>query len=139
MLALTLAAIVAHFLFSRIYPIPAAHVGWFAALGLLPLVLAYALSDLYSQIWVHPVVELRQLTHVNAVALTAAAVGAVLAYPAPLWMALALPAVVVLVPFFRNIARLWAAHFGWWGYPTLVISSGEGVSSVNGPPGAVPR
>jgi Undecaprenyl-phosphate galactose phosphotransferase WbaP len=129
-LALTLAGVVAQFLFSRIYPTPAAHVGWIAALGLLPLVLAYALSDLYSQIWVHPVVELRHLTHVNAVALIAAAVGAVLAFPAPIWMALALPAVIVLVPFFRNIARPWAAHFGWWGYPTLVIASGEGVRNV---------
>src|SRR5439155_25119189 len=108
----------------------AGHIGWVAALALLPLVLAYWMSDLYSQIWVHPVVELRQLTHVNTVGLIAAAAGGILAHPIPVWCAAAYPAVVVLVPLFRAVARRCAAMFDGWGYPTLVIASGEGISSV---------
>src|SRR3954470_10123076 len=128
MLALLIAGMVAQLVFGRIYPDAASHIGWIAAL--LPLVLAYWLSDLYSQIWVHPVVELRQITHVNLVALVSACTAAFLARPMPLWFAVAFPVVVLLVPMFRTIARRAGANFESWGYPTLVIASGANVSSV---------
>ena len=53
---------------------------------LLPLILAYGLSDLYSEIWAHPVIELRQLTHVNTIAMVAAAVAGLAAPPLSLWL-----------------------------------------------------
>jgi len=88
------------------------------------------MSDLYSEIWVHVVVEFRQLTRVNTIALIAAAAGGVLAHPIPVWCAAAYPAVIILVPCLRTIARRYASMIDSWGYPTLVISSGQSVSSV---------
>src|SRR3954453_3599551 len=45
LLALLIAGTVAQLVYSRIFPHAASHIGWIAAL--LPLVLAYSLSDLY--------------------------------------------------------------------------------------------
>ncbi|MDB5304735.1 MAG: Undecaprenyl-phosphate galactose phosphotransferase, WbaP/exopolysaccharide biosynthesis polyprenyl [Phycisphaerales bacterium] len=105
-------------------------VGWAAPLALLPLVIAYWLSDLYVAIWVHPVIELRQLTHTTSVGVLAAAAGGLLAPPFPIWCLVALPAAVALVPLFRTVARRLCADRSWWGYPTLIIGSGGAADGV---------
>src|SRR5687767_10214196 len=46
---------------------------WWGTLALLPLMGGYWLSGIYSEIWIHPAIEFRQLTHVNTVGLLCAA------------------------------------------------------------------
>ena len=128
--ALVLAGLAAQGLMRLIYPPAAACLGPAAPLALLPLIAAYALSALYSEIWVHPVLEFRQLTHISTVGLTAAAIGGMLAWPFPLWCAAAWVATVVLVPLLRTFARYCCVNRAWWGYPTLVIGNGRGADDV---------
>jgi Undecaprenyl-phosphate galactose phosphotransferase WbaP len=129
-LALVLAALIAQGAMWLIYPPAAACLGLAAPLALLPLIIAYGLSALYSEIWVHPVIEFRQLTHVSTVGLVAAAVGGTLAWPFPLWCVAAWMGTVVFVPLLRTLARYFCVNRRWWGYPTLVIGSGNGASDV---------
>ncbi|HEY8666894.1 MAG TPA: undecaprenyl-phosphate galactose phosphotransferase WbaP [Tepidisphaeraceae bacterium] len=129
-LGLALAGLFAQGLLHWIHPEAVRNAGWAMPLALLPLIAAYWLNDLYSQIWVHPVIEFRQLTHVNTVGLMAAAAGGILAPPLPLWCLAAWPAAVALVPMLRTIARHVCVGRSWWGYPTLVIGSGEGAEIV---------
>jgi len=115
-----------HFLFGGTHSIIS-----FATLALLPLIVAYWLSGLYSEIWLHSVLELRQLTHVSTVSLAAAAVGAMMTnVSSPLWHAFALVFVLFAVPISRRIARRVCARYAWWGYPTLIIGSGEGADAA---------
>ena len=98
-----------------------------ATFALLPLVVAYWLSGLYSEIWLHSVLELRQLTHVSTVSMAAAAVGGMMTgLSFPIWWAVALLLVLVAVPISRRVLRRWCARRAWWGYPTLIIGSAEG-------------
>ena len=130
-LALGLAALAAHGVLRLIDPASAAGaVAAWAPLVLLPLLAAYWISDLYSEIWVHPVVELRKLTHVNTAVLLSAAAAGVLAPPLPLWCATAWLVAAVLVPLLRRGARRACAGCAWWGYPTLVIGSGDNADAV---------
>jgi len=99
-------------------------------LGLLPLVLAYWWSGLYSQIWLHAVLELRHLTHVNTICLLAAAVGGMMAPPFPFSCAIALALVLVVIPTSRRLVRKLVARHKWWGYPTLIIGSAEGADAA---------
>lgn len=124
-LALAITAMVAEGVLSYGYPANWATVGSRAAMTLLPLLLAYWLTDLYSEIWVHPVAELRQLTRVTSVVLLAVAGGGLALWPLPLWCAVAWPIAVALVPVFRTIAHRCCESRQWWGYPTLVIGSGD--------------
>jgi Undecaprenyl-phosphate galactose phosphotransferase WbaP len=102
-----------------------------ATLALLPLIVAYWLSGLYSEIWLHSVLELRQLTHVSTVSLAAAAVGAMMTkVSSPLWHAFALLSVLFAVPISRRIVRRLCARYAWWGYSTLIIGSGEGADAA---------
>lgn len=125
-LALAITALVAGAVLRYAYPAGWAAIGVRAPLVLLPLLMAYWLTDLYSEIWVHPVAELRQLTRVTTVVLLAAAVGGITLWPLPLWCAVAWPAAVGLVPLMRTIAHRSCESRPWWGYPTLVIGSGDG-------------
>jgi Undecaprenyl-phosphate galactose phosphotransferase WbaP len=100
------------------------------AFALLPLVAAYWLSDLYGEVWVHPVVEFRQLTRIASVVLLAAAVGGWSAPPLPVWCAVAWVGTVVFVPLVRTVARHCCVGRAWWGFPTLVIGSGDGARRV---------
>jgi Undecaprenyl-phosphate galactose phosphotransferase WbaP len=103
--------------------------GWAAPLFLLPLALAYWPAGLYPGTGLHPVLEMRQVTKVNTIAFLAAAVAVLFgtgpgragnaAFFAVAWLA-SLP----LVPFSRIFVRKLCARRDWWGYPTLVISSG---------------
>jgi Undecaprenyl-phosphate galactose phosphotransferase WbaP len=130
LLSLAAAGFIAQMIFAKLFPGQANQIGGLAALALLPLVLAYWLGDLYSQIWVHPVVELRQLTRINLISIVAAAAGGLLAHPILVWCAAALPGVMILVPIARAIARRLASSFSGWGFPTLVIAPSERVSLV---------
>ena len=124
-LSLGLTALLAGAGLQYAYPAAWVEVGSRAPLALLPLLLAYWLTDLYSEIWVHPVAELRQLTRVTTVVLLAAAAGGMALWPLPLWCAVAWPLAIVLVPLLRAIAHRWCESRPWWGYPTLVIGSGD--------------
>ena len=96
-----------------------------APLALLPLAVGYWLCGLYSEVWIHPAVELRQATQVNTVALSAAALAGWWAPPLAAWCAAAWAGAAVLVPLSRALARRCCAGRAWWGFPTLVIGSGD--------------
>ena len=134
LLALAVAGLTGGAVVRLLAPHAAGPVAWAAPLALPLLVLAYWLSGLYSEIWVHPVVELRHLTHVTTLAVVAAAAGGAVGWPAawplPLWCAAAWPAAVALVPLCRAVARRICGGRRWWGYPTLVIGSGEGADDI---------
>ncbi|HEY7118512.1 MAG TPA: undecaprenyl-phosphate galactose phosphotransferase WbaP [Tepidisphaeraceae bacterium] len=105
--------------------------GSLTPLALLPLPIVYALSDLYSEIWAHPVVEFRQLTRINTALLLAAAVGGLWSSsPLPAWCVTAWAGAVILVPLARTLARFCCSNRAWWGYPTLVIGSGNGAPQL---------
>jgi Undecaprenyl-phosphate galactose phosphotransferase WbaP len=98
--------------------------------ALLPLLVAYGMAGLYTEIWVHPIVELRSFTHINTIALLAAAAGGFMAPPFPVWCAAAWLAIVGMVPLFRSLTRHLLARHRWWGHPTLVIGSGTGADAL---------
>jgi Undecaprenyl-phosphate galactose phosphotransferase WbaP len=101
-----------------------------APIGLLPLLAAFWLHDLYAEIWVHPAVELRQLTHLTVFGLTAAAVGGIIIPSVPLYCLTACPMAILLVPLLRTVARRLCCEESWWGYPTLVIGTSPVIESV---------
>ena len=109
---------------------PVGVAGWAAPLVLLPLILGYWLGGLYSEVWVHPALQLRQSTHVTSLGLLAAALAGLWAPPLALWCVAAWVVAVVLVPLFRSLARCWCAGRGWWGFPTLVVGSGSGADAL---------
>lgn len=102
-------------------PHPAAWV--FAAAVLVPLLVTYWLGGLYSELWLHPVIELRHLTHLTSVCLLAAGTAGLLAPPLFLWCAVVWPAALVLVPLARAVVRTVCARRDGWGYRTLIIGS----------------
>jgi Undecaprenyl-phosphate galactose phosphotransferase WbaP len=114
----------------RLFHVAVESAPWTAMVALLPFILAYWLTDLYSELWVHPVIEFRQLTRVTTVGLLAGAAIGAMAPPIPLWCAMAWPAAVMLVPLFRTIVRHCCVNRSWWGYPTLIIGSGEGAAAL---------
>ena len=124
-ISLVLAGLVTYFVLLFVYPAAAQQVGRAAPLALLPLLVAYWLGGLYAEIWVHPVVEFRQFTHITTVCLLAAAAGGSLAWPFPIWCFVAWPVCATLVPMLRTYARHLCVDREWWGYPTLVIGSGD--------------
>ncbi len=130
LLALAISGLLAHLALSLIAPGSASVMGHAAPFALFPLVFAYWMSGLYSEIWIHPVVELKQLTHVGTIGmLTAAAVGMLL-WPLPLWCLVAWMGVMVFVPLMRGLIRRVCGRCGWWGFPTLVIATGTNVDQV---------
>ena len=101
-----------------------------APLALLPVIVGYWMWGLYSEVWIHPALELRQATLVTTGALLAAALAG---WWAPMMTAFCLLAwlpAVALVPLGRALARYCCAGRGWWGFPTLVIGSGEGADRL---------
>ena len=132
LLALVLSSVAAQGMMWLVYPPAAQALGPLAPVALFPLVVVFWLSELYSEIWVHPVIEFRQLSRVSTVCLLAAALGGAMAWPFPLWCVAAWMSTVVLVPLMRTVARRLCLNRAWWGYPTLVIGSGEGAAEVAG-------
>jgi len=129
-LALSLSGLLVQSVLSRIFPAAAHIIGGAAPLALLPLIITYWLNDLYAEIWVHPVVEFRQLTHVTLIGLLAAAAGGILAAPVPVWCLSAILPALLLVPLFRNLVRSRCVRMQAWGYPTLVIGDGDGATKI---------
>jgi Undecaprenyl-phosphate galactose phosphotransferase WbaP len=98
---------------------------WLAGVLLLPLLAGYWLGGIYSEIWIHPAVEFRQLTHISTIMLLGALAGGALAGPYLIeWAAVAWAVTVILVPLLRNVARACCVHRSWWGYPTVIIGAG---------------
>jgi Undecaprenyl-phosphate galactose phosphotransferase WbaP len=107
--------------------------GGAAPLALLPLALAYWPAGLYPGTAMHPVLETRQVTKVNTIAFLAAAAASLLgAAPSAqfCFVVFAWLASLPLVPFSRILVRKVCARFAWWGYPTLIISSGGTAPAV---------
>jgi len=129
-LALAMSGLLVQSVLWRTFPAAAQLIGHAAPLALLPLIITYWLNDLYAEIWVHPVVEFRQLTHVTLIGLLAAAVGGILAPPFPVWCAAAILPALLLVPLFRNLVRQRCCRIASWGYPTLVIGDGDGATQI---------
>lgn len=94
------------------------------------LLVAHWLCGHYTEIWLHPVTEFRQLTLVTTIGIFAAAAGGIANWPVPLWcLAIWLPA-VALLPLLRTVIRQYLATYRWWGYPTLLIGSGDGATEL---------
>jgi len=110
-------------------------VGWVLTASLMPLAVAYWPGALYPGVGLHPVVELRQAVKVNTVAFLAVAMcspfvrgyAAAAAFLLTGWLCS-----IVLVPFGRILTRKLCSRRPWWGYPTLVISSGKTAGRVVG-------
>lgn len=130
MLALAISGTLAQLLMMWIYPQSAGLVGWAAPFALVPMVLAYWLNDLYVEIWLHPVVEMRQMTHLTTVGMISATAAGMLIWPLPMWCLFAYVPAIALVPLGRVLTRHLCARFNWWGYPTLIIGSGRGAESL---------
>lgn len=128
--ALVAAGITVQLILFRLLPSAAQIMGHAAPFALLPLIIAYWLHDLYAEVWAHPVVEFRQLTHVTTMGLLAASFAGLFAWPLPLWCMSALLVVIVFVPLLRNVVRQFCSHHDWWGYPTLVIGSGAQCDAI---------
>src|SRR5690554_6513966 len=111
-------------------PVAAQAIGWLAPVTLLPMMAFYWLAGLYSELWVHPVIELRQLTYVNTLVMLAAAAGSVLAGPFPVFFATGWLVVVPLLPMLRVMTRHACANCKWWGFPTLVIGCDKSVEHL---------
>ncbi|MGN6507376.1 MAG: exopolysaccharide biosynthesis polyprenyl glycosylphosphotransferase [Tepidisphaeraceae bacterium] len=126
-------ALIADAVCSHIYPAGAFPTGWAAVFGLLPLLIAYAIYGLYTETWLHPVVESRWLSKVTTVAMLGMALCAFLSRPMAVWLMLAWLPAVVLVPLFRTITRFICLRCRSWGYPTLVVELGAtgGAETVN--------
>jgi Undecaprenyl-phosphate galactose phosphotransferase WbaP len=101
-----------------------------AAVVLALLIMAYWLCGLYTSFGTHPVLELRQLIQINSLGFLAAAVGGIVAPPLPLWCVGAWIISLAAVPFCRAFMRRWCSSQAWWGFPTLVISSGRNAEAL---------
>src|SRR5438309_10630536 len=62
-LALSVCGLIAQAILYFTFPAAARQIGFAGAFALCPLAAFYWLGGLYSDIWVHPVLELRQMTH----------------------------------------------------------------------------
>ena len=131
LVALLCAGLLTEAILAIVYPPAALAMGWgIASVALLPLVLAYAIGGLYSEVWVHVVIELRQLTLTTTTCVLAAALGAAHAWPLPVWCLVAWPVAVAAVPLMRTVAHGVCQKRRWWGYPVVVIGTGEGADTV---------
>jgi Undecaprenyl-phosphate galactose phosphotransferase WbaP len=130
LIALAVCGLVAQLALHFMFPDSAKMIGWAGPIALAPLVVVYWLGGLYSEIWVHPVLELRQMTHLNTIALLAAAAGGTFAEPFPIWFAVSWLAAIPLVPFMRAMCRRVCSGRSWWGYPTLIIGTGHAADAL---------
>ena len=129
--ALALAGLFAQTVLMVLSPPAAQLVGRAAPVALIPLMIGYWLGGLYAELWAHPVLVLRQIVHVNTVALLAVAGASAFSTPGLVFGCVAAwVAAATLVPIIRASARRLCAHSAWWGYPTLIIGSTRGAGGV---------
>jgi len=124
--SLASAGLVARLLMPLLHLNVAASLGRAAPVALLPLVAAYWMAGLYSEVWIHPALELRQLVRTTTLALFAAAIASFSAPELAMWCLSGWAAAIVFTPLARALARRCCAGLSWWGFPTLVIGSGGG-------------
>lgn len=123
--ALGLAGVIAQLLIWLLVPGASAS-GAMVFLSAVPLLLGFWLVGLYSEVWVHPALELRQSTLVATVALLGTALVSMSRAEVALWCLGAWAVAVPGVPLMRGLARCCCAGRSWWGFPTLVIGAGPG-------------
>jgi Undecaprenyl-phosphate galactose phosphotransferase WbaP len=130
-IALALAGLFAQGVLMVLSPPAAQLVGRAAPVALIPLMIGYWLGGLYAELWAHPVLVLRQIAHVNTVALLAVAGASAFSTPGLVFGCVAAwVAAATLVPVVRATARRLCARSAWWGYPTLIIGSARGAGGV---------
>jgi Undecaprenyl-phosphate galactose phosphotransferase WbaP len=104
-------------------------INWLHSTALLPvIVFTYWCAGLYPGVGVHPVTELRTLSKLNTIAFLAAVAALRIAGASPSWdlfFSIIWIMTGVAVPLLRTFARHKSAHHAWWGFPTVVISSGN--------------
>jgi Undecaprenyl-phosphate galactose phosphotransferase WbaP len=103
---------------------------WLCTLVMVPLVLAYWYRGLYPGVGLHPVIELCQEVKVNTTACLAVIAGLLISRSSPAWaifFAVAWLASAAFVPLARSQVRRFCSRCDWWGYPTMIISSGAAV------------
>lgn len=93
----------------------------------------YAVHGLYSQIVLHPALEMRRLGTVTAVMGLAGGIAGFAVTGAPAaggWMAAAGILGAVIVPSCRVLGRIVLAPLPWWGLPAVVVGDGPQASSL---------
>jgi Undecaprenyl-phosphate galactose phosphotransferase WbaP len=128
--SLLIAALGATLVVRLISPSTYQSIGWTAPAAIALLVVFYWLGSLYTEVWIHPVVEMRQIIALNSVILLATAVGGLQSPALIMWCGITWLASFVLVPLSRVVLRHVLSRFPWWGYPTLVIGSGSGADEL---------
>lgn len=113
-----------------ISPLTYLSVCWAAPGALALLLLSYWAGSLYTEVWIHPVVEMRQIIALNTVIFAATAAGNLRSRELLIWCAIAWTGAFVLVPLLRVVLRHALSRFSWWGYPTLIIGSGGGADEL---------
>jgi len=96
-----------------------------SALILLPALLG--LSGFYRSRFVHPALEMKEMTQtVGVMAGAAVLTSAFLASDSATVVLVGLGGVAgtILIPLMRGLARVLGARFSWWGVPTVVLSVG---------------
>jgi Undecaprenyl-phosphate galactose phosphotransferase WbaP len=130
LLSLLLAGAAAALIAMSVLPGSIQAIGWTAPALLVLLLLAYWFGGLYSEVWIHPVVELRQIIALNTVVVVSTAIGRLTSPPLLAWCAGFWAMAFVLVPLMRVLLRHGMSRFSWWGYPTLIIGSGAGADEL---------
>jgi Undecaprenyl-phosphate galactose phosphotransferase WbaP len=128
--SLLISALCAALVVRWIFPGTYQSIAWSAPAALGLLIVFYWLGSLYTEVWIHPVVEMRQIIALNSVILLATAVGGLQSRPQLMWCGLTWVAAFALLPLFRVLLRHGLCRFSWWGYPTLVIGSGAGADEL---------
>lgn len=105
-----------------------------ASLSLLPLQVAYFFNGLYPGVGTHPVLELRQLARLHLVAFAGAAVWTLVEHEHGRLLSFALASVMATatIPLARALVRHFFGRCEWWGFPTLVLGSGESLRRAIG-------
>ncbi len=129
-LALLLAGGISALAVLLLFPQTFTAIAWTAPTVLALLLISYWLGGLYCEVWLHPVVELREIVGINTVVFVATAVGGLRFPPLVTWCALGWLQTFVYVPMLRVLLRHGLGHFSWWGYPTLVIGTGRGADEL---------
>jgi Undecaprenyl-phosphate galactose phosphotransferase WbaP len=115
LLGLLIAGALAALAVRFIFPTTFAAIAFTAPAAVALLLTTYWLGGLYSEVWIHPVVELRQIIAINTVVFVAAAAGGLTSPPLLMWCGLSWLQTFVFVPLLRVLLRHGLSRFSWWG------------------------